>query len=1428
MSVVEAALSVFFEGLFSKLASSEFINFVTEKEVCEELKKWEKTMRNIHAVLDDAEEDRHEKSWLVALQDLAYDADDILDEFATEALRLKLTREYQDHSATKLPKLVHTCFTGFSMVVGRPKRALEWRSTTCLVNETQVCGREKNKEAILELIFGSDDSNPFGASVIPIIGMGGIGKTTLAQLVYNDSRVDNHFDLKGWVCVSEDFSILEITKSILQSVSSESYNAGDDLNKRHIELKNKLVGKELLLILDDLWQQKYEDWTRLISPFGIGATIVVTTRDQSVSSMVGTIPNYKLPKLSDEDCISILTQHALGAKDFSGHPNLEEFGVQIAKRCKGLPLAAKTIGGLLRNKVDIRKWEEILKSEIWNLPEERSNIIPALRLSYHHLPADLKRCFAYCAILPKDYEFSEEEIVLLWMAEGFLRVAATKQNEDLGHEYFQELVRRSFFEISNKDESRYIMHDLINDLAQSVAKDICFRLEGDKALNVSSHARHSSYIGGFKNLLRLKMPEGWRYISNQVLGELLPEFKYLRVFSLQGCHLPEFPNIIGELVHLRYLNFSYTQIKTLPDSICKLYNLETLLLRGCSRLKEFPSEMRFLINLRHLDITGARSIKMMPMGIGELTNLQTLTNFVVSQDNGRQIREMENLSNLKGGLVISELQNVVKAQDAWVAGLCYKSNLRDLALKWSYNFAGEENHKDVLDSLQPPKMIERLTIECYGGETFPNWIGDPSFEKLSILNLYYCPNCTLLPAVGRLPSLKFLSMRRMSKLKNVGVNFFGENLSINLFSSLEKLCFLNMPEWEEWDPCEVDENVTFQHLHELIISGCPKLLGSLPNRLPSLKKLEIIRCQQLRNLPSCLPSLEKLVIQECAKRWCLQIVHSGSFMKRVSLSNISKFTCPMEGMMLRLIKAERLYIRGCEELISSWQNQEGPSTHLRPISFLEIHNCSRLVSLGAEDEKEEHMQLRRIPRHIEDLTIQYCERLERLSESIHSYRSLTVLRIGACPRLISFSSGNLPPNIKRIAIMGCENLQFFLDGENSNINSTSLLEHLQIGGCKSLISLSSRGELPIRLQLVEICGCENLTSLSSNGKLPVGLKYLRINSCRALESIAQEIQENSSLELISISFCENFRSLPHGLNKLNHLGEIFIECCSSLISFPGSGLLTTKLRKLHLSGCEKLQALRNCIHNIVSMRELLIFNCPSVISFPEEGFPTNLTSLTISQPNICKLVIEWGLHKLTSLQHFSINGASLDMVSFPCEEMLLPRTLTSFTITDFPNLETLSSKGFQNLKSLESLGIHSCPKLKFLPEKEMLDSLLQLEISRCPLLEERCKRDGGQEWPKIAHIPYIGINAFSWKLQRLVSSAFIGAHKVVCKSRWKDLKKMNAVYLAEVCIAFTAVKFDHVAAGILRSEDSVNGAKILPRETLFPMKVVLFQNQQYP
>ncbi|WRX29476.1 NB-ARC - like 10 [Theobroma cacao] len=305
----------------------------------------------------------------------------------------------------------------------RSDRMKQRLQPTSLVDETQVYGRQEEKAALLKLLLSNDGSDN-EASVIPIIGMGGIGKTTLAQLLYNDTRIQNSFEYKAWVCVSDDFNAVMITKTILQSIAPDCCTNVNDLNLLQVRLKEKVAGKRFLLVLDDIWNENYEDLNILLSPFGVGTKILVTTRSHNVSFNMGTVEAYPLQQLSEEDCLSIFTQHALRANDFSEHPELREVGEIIVKKCNGLPLAAKAIGGLLRTTLDYEAWKGISESEIWGIPEEKCGIIPALRLSYHHLPSHLKRCFAYCSILHKDYEFGDEEIILLWKAEGFLQPAS--------------------------------------------------------------------------------------------------------------------------------------------------------------------------------------------------------------------------------------------------------------------------------------------------------------------------------------------------------------------------------------------------------------------------------------------------------------------------------------------------------------------------------------------------------------------------------------------------------------------------------------------------------------------------------------------------------------------------------------------------------------------------------------------------------------------------------------------------------------------------------------------------------------------------------------------------------------------------------------------------------------------------------------------
>jgi hypothetical protein len=479
--VGEFIFSKLLETLYENLAVPKFWDFVRGQGLQENLDEWRTTLPAIQKMLDDVEEkqytDTDVKKWLDDLRDLIYDVEDIVDELTTEVSTAEnkarpskvprltssacswITPRYFEIDS-RLRSKIKEVTDGLNDILtrkgqlnlketadGRSLMKTGVRAPTSVLTEPHVYGRDKDKEDVLELLLDEkwDDA---GVSVIPILGMGGIGKTTLAQLLFNDENVQSFFDLKAWACVSEDFDVVRVTKTILKSVTYESCE-DNDLNLLQVKLKEKLKGKKFLVVLDDLWNENYDDWIILRAPFLAGAPgsrIIITTRNERVSSTTGTIQTHHLQVLSNDACLSLFTQHALGASDFSADRTLQDIGEKIVEKCQGLPLAAKTLGGLLRTTRDRVEWEEVLKSKIWDISEKSSGILPALMLSYHHLPSHLKRCFAYCSIFPKGYEFEEEKLVLLWMAEGLIQSReGDKQMEDLGSNYFRALLSRSFF-----------------------------------------------------------------------------------------------------------------------------------------------------------------------------------------------------------------------------------------------------------------------------------------------------------------------------------------------------------------------------------------------------------------------------------------------------------------------------------------------------------------------------------------------------------------------------------------------------------------------------------------------------------------------------------------------------------------------------------------------------------------------------------------------------------------------------------------------------------------------------------------------------------------------------------------------------------------------------------------------------------------------
>lgn len=1378
MAFVEAITSAILQPLIEKLASASFLKFAREKEkekeIDSEIKKWKLRLLEIRAVLSDAEEkqitNQAVKIWLNNLRDLAYDAQDVLEEFETEAWYQ--TYSYRRRKSKLGKNLVPTCFAavigkvGWSKLEDITSRLQEivaqkdlldlskcsfsrfderLPTTSLMVKKSHVYGREKDKEALVELLIrGGEAANGSPFSVISIIGYGGVGKTTLAQLVYNDDSVE--FDYKAWVCVSDEFDVLRITKAILDCDSSA---VGCDLNLLQVQLKVKLSGKKFLIVLDDVWSENYEEWTALCSPFASGARgsrVIITTRNEGVSLLTGSIYAHALKELSDDDCLLLFAQHALDASNFDDYPDFKETGEEIVTRCRGLPLAAKTLGGLLRGKRNSKEWKAVLNSKLWDLPEENSGILSALRLSYHHLPSHLKQCFAYCAIFPKDYEFDKNELVLLWMAEGFLQqTKEKKQMKDIGKEYFDDLLSRSFFQKSSANNVRYVMHDLISELAQFVSREVCFHL-GDKLEDSQSYAkvRYSSFTRHRYDIsqrfevfyemksLRTFLPlpifsPPYNYLTRKVLHDLVPNLKRLAVLSLAGYCLLELPSSICALKHLRYLNLSYTEIEVLPESLCEVFRLQTLRLRGCKKLIKLPRGIDNLINLQYLDISGTDGLQEMPSQIGNLTNLHTLPKFIIGK--GLGIRELMKLSHLQGQLNITGLHNVVDVRDTELAILKEKRGLRELSLEWIHNvngFQSEARELQLLNLLEPHQNLQKLSIMSYGGTTFPSWLGDHSFSNMVCLQLCECHKTTSLPSLGQLPVLRDLSIKGMERVTTVGVEFLGVGSSVKAFPSLESLIIEDMLNWKQWswsNGLNQEEAGEFPNLRELTIIHCPMLVGMLPSCLPSVKKLSICNCPQLVALPESLPYLCELIVEGCnvAILNHMPVMPSLTTLKVVSITGLVSLC---RDFLQALVALEDLEIENCNDLMYLWQD----GTDLRELASMK------------------HLEIKKFEQFVSLVDLEIPGDLEQLPSGLQCLGSLRNLKIDHCPKLVSLPEG-LPYSLQRLEISQCDLLKSLPDGMVIMVNgckSSQCLEELLISWCPSLKSIPV-GLFPITLKSLAISWCTNLKNLHGgivyNGDGRRELSYLEHLTIEGLPRLLFPAFELPwSLKTLEIGYCK-MQSLE-SLCDLSHLTELEISGCSMLESFPEMGLTTPNLISLSIWKCENLRSLPNHMDCLVSLQELSVNHCYSLVSFSKGGLPPNLIEFEIRYcENITESMSDWGLHTLIFLKRLVIECTSpcTNMVSFPDDEgQLLPTSLTTLYILTLKGLKSIS-KGLKCLMSLEILMISDCPKLCFFPKEGFPATLGSLHIEFCPLLKKQCSRKNGRYWPMIALIPDVFI-----------------------------------------------------------------------------------------
>ncbi|XP_065000519.1 putative disease resistance RPP13-like protein 1 [Musa acuminata AAA Group] len=1317
--------------------------------------------------IKDEDKKKRLKELLMKLKDTVYDADDLLDEIQFRVLKQQIEQQgaqgyeasNQSSSSSRLPtrkkrkiyervgrffgredddvirvRKIQTNLdkytTDIEHFIGKldadEKQMITSvvpRTTTSFPIETQVFGRDEQLNHLLEQLMKSADgsgSSNSSISTLTIVGIGGVGKTTLAQQAYNHERGKDYFHPKVWLCVSDDFNVERLTKEIIESLTRNKCDL-NNFDTLQVVVKEELTSKRFLLVLDDVWNEDSLKWERFCAPlrYGVpGSKILVTTRSEKIAEMVGN--RIHLGGLDEASYWKLFKKCAFGSEDAGEFPQLEAIAKKIVGRLKGLPLAARTVGGLLKAEMNEEAWRIIAGNEIWQLPQNEEGVLPVLQLSYQCLPSHLKRCFVFCSMFPKDYPFNKRELSWLWMAEGYVAQDNNMTTEDTGSRYFLELVNRSFFQEAPWG-SQYVMHDLIHDLAQFISEGEFCRIN-DESKEIPNTTRHlSATLTDGTKLMELSCYDKLRtlminsknfWFGFRVESPLFIQFeklKNIRVLKLHGCGLRELPETIGELIHLRYLDISYNcQICRLSESLCGLYNLRVLDLQGCE-LQSFPHGMSKLINLMHLN--AADEIISKINNVGKLASLRGLSSFKVLKDQGHEVAQLGSLQQLHGPLRITNLENVESKQEASKANLNNKEYLDELVLEWTKStLDGNELvvSEEVLEGLQPHQALKRLTIRGYNGVRSPSWLQAQLLVHLGTLRLINCkawkdlscigqlpnlknlyvegmpavkqishelsteskflPNLERLvledmmaleelPCLGQLPGLMVLHIEGMPAVKKVGDGFFGSRDESKCFPSLEELTFRDMPQWEEWS--WADDRQLF----------------------PCLRNLEIGSCPRLKRMPPLPTSVESLSLCE------------------VGLTEVPRLWEEIDGSSSSMIVSElKIYSLEVINLVDIPECEELPCLGQLPgLKVLHIEGMPAVKKVGdgffgSRDESKCFPSL-------EELTFRDMPQWEEWSwaDGRQLFPCLRKLQIERCPRLKRMPP--LPPplqtlNLHEVGLTELPGLWEGIHGGGSCI--TASLSTLTIRKCPNLRNLEEgllSHSLP-NISDIEIAECAELVWLPvKEFKELTSLAKLSIRSCPKLLSMTRDGDNDillpPSIKELVLSDCGNLGKLLLGcLHNLTSLTRLEIGDCRCIESLPATSLLHLKrLEYLKIWKCGELR----------SKDELLLNEGNERV----EG--SSVTELCIDDTALFKLSLLRRI--LPSVRVLTISNFPRATMSDEEEQLLRSLTaLRSLEFKDCKNLQSLPTE-LHALPSLRLLKIIRCPKIQVLPEKGLPTSL---------------------------------------------------------------------------------------------------------------------------
>ncbi|XP_074320008.1 disease resistance protein RGA2-like isoform X2 [Silene latifolia] len=876
-----------------------------------------------------------------------------------------------------------------------------------------VIGRDGDRDKMVTSLLDSSAA----AGVLPvasIVGMGGVGKTTLAQYVYHDERIIRYFDLQLWISATQDFNVKDVLRQMVTCATDEkALDCGIDQLQRR--LYQKIAGKRFLVVLDGVWDDdslraKWIELRALLRAGAQGSKVLLTTRSKTVARIIGTQEPLIVSDLEDDDSL-LLFQHVAATEWHE--PGVEAIAEEIAKMCPKVPLVILAVGSLLAGKHTVQEWRSFRNAQLANFASYGSDVIGTLKLSYDQLGTRLKLCVVYCSLFPKGFEFQKTTLVRLWIAMGYVEGEYTDQNpEEVAEGYVLCLLNQGFFYSTGrygyKCPDFFQMHNLMHDLVLSIG-GFKYRMADsntnefdEKVRHVSFHIENHSGWEVPSSLLKLKQLKSFllpfpsyclKSLNISKLFQLYDIFtsriESLRALRMHGLRITKLPRSIGKLIHLRYLDFSNNLIRKLPESITQLVNLYLLDLSHCQNLEALPEDINKLVMLRHLNLFECDKLSHMPKGLGSLTSLETLGHFVVGKPRtfltpygskaklACDLADLGYFDNLKGNLTI-----VLVDRSKDIVPEAKAANLDRKEITGFNMIFRESNIEDemVLENLKPGANLKWVCIENYGGRRLPCWMREgihlwlPNLVKVTITD---CKECINMCSFGRLPHLRYLILKRLDK-----VEYIEENGSSNksdmvvladkcpsapLFPSLEELCLKNIPELKGW--WRMTESA----------QDCSK------NQL-------------LKSMPA-FPILERVTMD-------MELV--------ISLAQV---------FLQRLSSLHSLYI--CGKIKDVAEQTCGPSNvdvkQIRQPAILLKNYLPMLRDLSFENNQMEHLPEEfRGMSSLTTLEIYKCEALESVPEWIDSLTSLESLEIFKCPRLKSLPQeiSNLS-NLKTLSLVGC-------------------------------------------------------------------------------------------------------------------------------------------------------------------------------------------------------------------------------------------------------------------------------------------------------------------------------------------------------------------------------------------------------------------------